>query len=139
MSAVPRESQAGLAAAGGILTARLTFKFFLPTCSRRAPVGFQARRRTLRVSKQGEDGGPERVVGAQGVAQPSRSLTLLLRDTSGGPVKCEVSQLHGTVGKEIGVSTAVVSTSVSPARDLSKPAPYGRRRAESCDLMGCVS
>lgn len=54
-------------------------------------------------------------------------------------MKCEVIPLHGTVGKEIGVSTAVVSTSVSPARDLSEPAACGRRQAEPCDLMGCVS
>lgn len=55
-----------------------------------------------------------------------------------GSVKCDVCQLHGTVAKEMAVSMVVVNTSVSPAHNLREPAPYRRRQAEACDLMGCI-
>lgn len=72
------------------------------------------------------------------MSRSAHSLMALPQDTSGGSVKCDVGQLHGTVAKEIAVSMVVVNTSVSPTHNLREPAPYRRRRAEPCDLMGCI-
>ena len=40
-----------------------------------------------------------------------------------GPLKCEVTQLHSTATQEIGVTMAVVNTSVSAVHNMSGKAP----------------
>ena len=105
--------------------------FLLPAWGRRALVGFQ------RTKCRGEEGGPERMAGAQEGGSPPLPDVFAHRVD---PSTFEVCPLHGRLAKDTGVSTAVVNMSVSPAPSVSEVAPHGREtgRALRCKVLRFV-
>ena len=128
--------------------AGLIFMFFLPSWRYGEPFGS---RWCGGAWEEAEGGFPLRaVVGEEGglerMEREHKRVTHLsplphpfaLGGIQVGLLKCDVTQLHSTVMKEIGVSMAVVNMSVSFAHSMTGKAPRLRGQTELCDLRWCI-